>query len=469
MSSSELQEAINSMFRWYEAAQVCYAYLSDVSPGDENPSETNSSFQKSKWFTRGWTLQELLAPDVIIFFDRHWVEIGTKHGLRETISSRTGIEHLFDFKKASIAQKMSWASTRETLRPEDIAYCLMGLFGVNMPLLYGEGSKAFIRLQIEIMRSSDDDSIFAWRDHGFPDYRSGLLARSPFAFMGSGGIKIGLDRCPVPYSMTNKGLQITLRIPPLNRVAPRQQHTNTEHYNIHHLALLYCFQGETGYAVVLQLARHFNHFDVYSRVYCDKLLTRKNFKGGDWGTPRTIFIPQKDLDTTRTSKPTMISIRGRRYGENEPELSLSKSILYGGQFDTDHFIDQRGGHEIYGKVAEAPDGVSSVVLKLRTGILILDCRVGKTLVGLRIDNPQQRSPTIGILVFPPRDYLGISEYLREPVLRLTEDKANSVLSTGELVTAILTRGAETNQHFFIVQITIRESEPKVQDSSTNRE
>ncbi|KUJ12878.1 HET-domain-containing protein, partial [Mollisia scopiformis] len=163
-SSAELSEAINSMFQWYQNSQLCYAYLSDVYsvPSLQNPEPMESDIRKSKWFTRGWTLQELLAPQQVTFFDHNWFEIGTKDSLQTVISSITGIKHLFHFRRASIAQKMSWASNRETLRSEDMAYCLMGLFGVNMPLLYGEGDAAFIRLQIEIMRISDDESIFAW-------------------------------------------------------------------------------------------------------------------------------------------------------------------------------------------------------------------------------------------------------------------------------------------------------------------
>jgi hypothetical protein len=124
------------MFDWYRNAQVCYAYLSDVSSASSSHHDLNSSFRNSKWFTRGWTLQELLAPHWIQFFDEEWTEIGTKSSLRELITSITGIEHLFNFNDASVAQKMCWASNRETTRLEDQAYCLMGLFGVKMPPLY---------------------------------------------------------------------------------------------------------------------------------------------------------------------------------------------------------------------------------------------------------------------------------------------------------------------------------------------
>jgi hypothetical protein len=200
------------MFNWYKEAQVCYAYLSDVpkSLTVKDHHKDRSAFRNSRWFKRGWTLQELLAPPIMIFFDEGWVEIGTKVGLRTLISSISGIENLFGFENACIAQKMSWASKRKTTRPEDMAYCLMGLFKVNMPLLYGEGSKAFYRLQLEIIKESDDESIFAWcEDEWSISVESGLLARSPAAFKDSGDIESTHGTRASPYAMTNQGLQIT--------------------------------------------------------------------------------------------------------------------------------------------------------------------------------------------------------------------------------------------------------------------
>ena len=151
-SSAELSEAINSMFTWYQQASVCYAYVDDVQLHD---------FDKSRWFTRGWTLQELLAPSNVIFFVAGWTRLGTKFSLAAQITKITGIdsEILHDqrlLRKRSVAQLMSWASRKETTRPEDTAYCLLGIFGVNMPLLYGEGENAFIRLQEELVKFADD-------------------------------------------------------------------------------------------------------------------------------------------------------------------------------------------------------------------------------------------------------------------------------------------------------------------------
>ncbi|KAF5363057.1 hypothetical protein D9758_012640 [Tetrapyrgos nigripes] len=159
-SSAELSEAINSMYQYYENAAVCYVYLFDVS-GKLHPKNPKSDFKRSKWFTRGWTLQELLAPAFISFFDKDWTKIGTRWSLRDLISVVTTIpidvlegRSIDDY---SVAQKMSWAARRQTTRPEDKAYCLMGIFGVSMSPIYGEGGeKAFMRLQQEIIRVSDD-------------------------------------------------------------------------------------------------------------------------------------------------------------------------------------------------------------------------------------------------------------------------------------------------------------------------
>lgn len=204
-SSAELSEAINSMYQWYQNAQVCYAYLSDVKEGH------HEQFSESKWFTRGWTLQELLAPSFVVFYDRSWNEIGTKGSLKDKITVRTGISSLFDIDQACVAEKMSWASGRVTTRLEDMAYCLMGLFGVHMAPLYGEGHNAFVRLQLEILSRSDDESIFAWQ--GYMSDQGGLLASSPKAFADSGDIKLfPFDEGRPQFAMTNKGLRLDLRL-----------------------------------------------------------------------------------------------------------------------------------------------------------------------------------------------------------------------------------------------------------------
>ncbi|OCK96314.1 HET-domain-containing protein, partial [Cenococcum geophilum 1.58] len=161
-SSAELSEAINSMFRWYSRSKVCYAYLTDV-PYDG----FDDSLPKSRWFTRGWTLQELLAPSSVVYYSAEWTRIGDNEDLISVLRNVTRIdEGILSRTKGldwiSVAEKMSWAATRETTRVEDMAYCLLGIFDVNMPLLYGEGERAFQRLQEEILRNSQDQSLFAW-------------------------------------------------------------------------------------------------------------------------------------------------------------------------------------------------------------------------------------------------------------------------------------------------------------------
>jgi len=200
------------MFGWYRQAEMCYAYLSDVPSATGDHAEANSAFRCSKWFTRGWTLQELLAPLWVQFYDVNWNEFGTKESLEFSIKSVTGITYLFNYDKASVAQKMSWASKRETTRPEDQAYCLMGLFDIHMPLLYGEGQKAFLRLQREILSKTEDESILAW---GGIESRStdGLLANTPALFGGCGDVQCAIfDAGRPPPIMTNKGLRLELLI-----------------------------------------------------------------------------------------------------------------------------------------------------------------------------------------------------------------------------------------------------------------
>ncbi|KAI8714887.1 HET domain-containing protein [Fusarium sp. LHS14.1] len=191
-SSAELSEAINSMYRWYQNADTCFAYLNDCSyEAVHQPGSTK--LENSKWFTRGWTLQELIAPTEVVFLSAEWKEFGTKRTLAEKISEITKIDgNLLEFPKLvnkfCAAQKLSWAATRETTRIEDRAYSLMGLFNVNMPLLYGEGNKAFFRLQMEILQSSNDQSIFAWEQRPDPvkgrRFISSILATSLEDFEG---------------------------------------------------------------------------------------------------------------------------------------------------------------------------------------------------------------------------------------------------------------------------------------------
>ena len=197
-SSAELSEAINSMYRWYANAKICYAYLHDVGGSSFPIEEDDELYPKSngwpEWFSRGWTLQEMIAPRNLQFFNRYWRPIGEKKGLARDLQRITGVpkEILVDGLEGNlpcVAQIISWAAYRTTTRVEDRAYSLMGLLGVNMPMLYGEGKKAFHRLQLEIIRSSDDQSIFAWGCNSAVRIGS-ILADDPSAFEDCSGMEL---------------------------------------------------------------------------------------------------------------------------------------------------------------------------------------------------------------------------------------------------------------------------------------
>ncbi|OAG03259.1 HET-domain-containing protein [Paraphaeosphaeria sporulosa] len=185
-SSAELSESINSMFKWYKNAAICYAHLDDIDSSIVFPNESDSPreenlnkfyFAMARWFTRGWTLQELIAPRDIVFFSHDWKDLGWKSGMLNLLEEITGIDSFSlsgeSLEAVSIAQRMSWAKNRHTTRTEDIAYCLLGIFDVNMPLVYGEGEKAFVRLQEEIMKDSDDQTLFAWVPDSAKDQEEG--------------------------------------------------------------------------------------------------------------------------------------------------------------------------------------------------------------------------------------------------------------------------------------------------------
>ncbi|PQE23357.1 hypothetical protein CJF32_00009416 [Rutstroemia sp. NJR-2017a WRK4] len=168
-NNTELSEAINSMFRWYRDADRCYVYLSDVpiigyeELGDQRQHHPpwKSAFQMSRWFTRGWTLQELLAPVSVEFFTREGTLLGDKKFLEQEIHKITGIPvpalqgtPLFQFE---VDERFAWAQARKTTREEDSAYCLLGIFGVFVPLIYGEGREhAIARLKKEVYNSFSD-------------------------------------------------------------------------------------------------------------------------------------------------------------------------------------------------------------------------------------------------------------------------------------------------------------------------
>jgi hypothetical protein len=226
-SSAELQEAINSMYRWYSDAEICIVYLEDVWPPSAGPDETRTAsevarhaFESSRWTKRGWTLQEVVAPVICRFYLRDWRLLGEKEEYIRELSAATSIpvfvlEDRRSVSEVSVAERMSWAAHRQTTRTEDLAYCLLGLFDIQMPLLYGEGSKAFIRLQEEILKTTDDYSLFAWcaQDATSATYR-GLLARSPLEFRDCHSVEREESISTFPINPTPIGLHIQLEVLP---------------------------------------------------------------------------------------------------------------------------------------------------------------------------------------------------------------------------------------------------------------
>ena len=191
-SSAELSEAINCMFRYYSLARICYGYLRDVPSLSGLPGADARALLRSNWFGRGWTLQELIAPRFFLFLSQSWEVLGTKSDFAHLLEYEFGIPATVlrfqaSYTEFSIAQRMSWFGERKTTRLEDEAYCLLGLFDIRMPPLYGEGSNAFQRLQEEIMKQSADTTLFAWEDIYLDDeIHSCLFAPSPSAFKSKG-------------------------------------------------------------------------------------------------------------------------------------------------------------------------------------------------------------------------------------------------------------------------------------------
>lgn len=313
------------MFRWYTGSSITFVHMSDVWFSDlldrNDPdasiwqtgpkgamrlkSRAYVRLASSSWFTRGWTLQELLAPkSEVIFVTRNWKRFATKNELLDDLQEITGIERRYLarpelIQNASIAQRMSWASRRVTTREEDAAYCLLGIFDVNMPLLYGEGKKAFMRLQLEIIKFKSDESIFAWKNTSTNvSAPYGLLAPEPTVFAHSGRVVNFHLESRLPFSMTNQGLE--LRIPAGQAPVPGkhgpQRHNDYAAVNIQipknvpsrpfQLACGYFSAGSKTQAerevearrmpIELQLRKIGSH---WQRVQCDRLdISGRSFK-----------------------------------------------------------------------------------------------------------------------------------------------------------------------------------------------
>lgn len=271
-SSAELSEAINSMFRWYQLAELCIAYLGDV--------ELGQPIELSQWFSRAWTLQELIAPQHVHFYSVDWQSLGSKIEHSQTITARTNVPHdVLTYTKniytLPVAQRMSWARRRKSTRVEDIAYSLLGIFDVNMPLLYGEGVRAFLRLQEEIIRSNHDQTIFLWS--AFAKDVGKVLAPSPDNFDPGRSFHFRpSQRGQRPFAITNVGLELTVPLVP--------------HYARTYLGLLDC-ESETDSSAGFQ--DHWSRPGLYLRKRPDSDLFEKvNFPSHEYGFDY--------LDTNRT-------------------------------------------------------------------------------------------------------------------------------------------------------------------------
>jgi hypothetical protein len=285
-SSSELSEAINSMFKWYKRSAICYAFLEDFK--HSNLVEAGSGigtnqlgFGHCRWFTRGWTLQELIAPKTVEFYDHSWTKVAEKEKHAGELQAITGIDKFVleggPLHEVSIGRRMSWAAGRATKREEDIAYSLLGIFDVHMPLVYGEGPKAFLRLQEQILKRSADHTLFAWR--AVPSSKAdepvtALLASSPNLFRNFSEkycdngprdnlIRVWDSQSPRnPITLNNKGIQITSRVQDLRRSwAPNEQLV---------LVLNCSFNGDSERAAGIYLQRQAE--DRYARIRADEIV-----------------------------------------------------------------------------------------------------------------------------------------------------------------------------------------------------
>ena len=333
-SSSELSEAVNSMYQWYHHARVCYAFLADVEDGDD-PRAAQSQFRQSRWFRRGWTLQELIAPRVLVFLSKGWRVLGTKAMLARVIEEVTGIDgailtHEASLDTISIAKRMSWAAGRKTTREEDEAYSLMGILNVHMPTIYGEGRFAFIRLQEEVLKQTSDQTLFAWgptlRDNAeFEDeqlacadsgsfweqseeavwespYIRNLFALSPCDFSSSGRVvcltrdefqeKLQLT-CPLPdYTLTGHGIRTTVPL-----LTARSSHSE----EAVHLAILACQDGAGRLLALILRNQEHTHSEYFVGAFLCPAMTITDDHRIDAGEGRSFLLGELYYRTTHLS------------------------------------------------------------------------------------------------------------------------------------------------------------------------
>jgi hypothetical protein len=341
-SSAELSEAINSMYRWYECSNICYAYLSDV----KDPAQLGNS----RWFTRGWTLQELIAPSRVEFYTADWVHIGGKQDpdlvlalSRASLVDECVLGSVVSLEEVSVAKKFYWASKRTTTRREDEAYCLMGLFNVNMPLLYGEGSRAFFRLQQEITKATHDQSILAWYcdpSYGEPDNEMvtgypGCYAKSPKCFALSG------DITPLPVGQEGGLGQIDFTLPLRSSFSAIL--SETKHDGI--AVILCCQIGPVpGTCPTLQLTRDAANPQSYTRYLDDGAVSLTSMY-----TPEALLAEASTSPITNT--PHQITNLGLWVGQSGTGVDVAEVRGLGGKC-----------HRLFPESSTAPAHIYSVRL-----------------------------------------------------------------------------------------------------------
>ncbi|KAK4450845.1 heterokaryon incompatibility protein-domain-containing protein [Podospora aff. communis PSN243] len=348
-SSAELSEAINSMYDWYRQSEVCYAHLADVNGNPTESLDSRREFRESRWFTRGWTLQELIGPNYIKFYDKNWRRIGEKDrrpqanvvleiwdGRGKVLlceASRVPYDVLFNGGVStamySVAQRMSWASNRTCTRIEDTAYSLLGLFDINMPLLYGEGYRAFARLQEEIIKSTDDHSIFAWTIPRQVLLRGSLdgavlyidwtphpvLAPSPQYFAGGGSVVLTKREDGEPSGLTKHGLRIDLL---LDRYTPPPAPTDVLYRNAKTMwAPLNCtLTGLDNTPLAIFLVEISSSFAVRGarRTHCYRVGTTQHLRFKL--SARSRLVDKQSIDNSLTTLYIRQKEAGLRDGEN---------------------------------------------------------------------------------------------------------------------------------------------------------
>ncbi|KAF9555236.1 hypothetical protein CPC08DRAFT_695810 [Agrocybe pediades] len=330
-SSAELEESIRSMFRWYRNSGVCLIYLGKTATLEGGVG----MLRQDPWFSRGWTLQELLAPKHVKFYGKAWEPLtgnyqsndkvfpppgkgpAEERTLIELVSEITSISinELVNFKPGldNVRGRLAWASRRETTRVEDEAYCLLGIFNITISIAYGEGENAFQRLQEAIIQKTNDRSLFIWEYdflRGPEFYQSSILASRPKDFWNTTDeMTIELytipnhpeDLPPAHYTMTNHGLQIALSFCDDDYMRMWMKEMDIEYnsqvkYKLATLA--FARKGEVLYPVLLLLTEHQERGYIYYKKHNNERTYRQ---------PRItpyISIPVPPLD-----RPKLIYIR----------------------------------------------------------------------------------------------------------------------------------------------------------------